>query len=106
IAALAGLDPELVNGFLIEEFVAGDEVTLEGYVHEGRVTTIGITDSLKYPGTNSFAGFAYPTALPGARQDELRSLAERVVPALGFDGGFFNVEFFVPDEGPARVIEV
>ena len=24
--------------------------------------------------------------------------------ALGFDGGFFNVEFFIPDDGPARAI--
>ena len=28
------------------------------------------------------------------------------MPALGFDGGFFNVEFFVPEDGPARIIEV
>ena len=33
-------------------------------------------------------------------------VAARVVPALGFDGGFFNVEFFVHDAGPARIIEV
>jgi hypothetical protein len=29
-----------------------------------------------------------------------------VLPALGFDGGFFNVEFFVPSEGSARIVEV
>jgi len=106
IAALAGLDPELVNGFLIEEFVAGDEVTLEGYVHEGRVTTIGITDSVKYEGTNSFERFEYPSGLPASRQAELAGLAERVLPALGFDGGFFNVEFVVPATGPAQIVEV
>jgi hypothetical protein len=70
------------------------------------VTTVGVTDSLKYPGTNSFEAFVYPTALPPDRTGELRAVAERLLPALGFDGGFFNVEFFVPERGPAKVIEV
>jgi biotin carboxylase len=106
IAALAGLHPDAVRGFLAEELLEGDEVTLEGYVFEGQVTTIGITDSVKYEGTNSFERFEYPSALPPERKAELTEVAARVLPALGFDGGFFNVEFFVPSEGPARIIEV
>jgi biotin carboxylase len=106
IAALAGLHPDAVHGFLAEELLSGLEVTLEGYVFEGRVTTVGITDSLKYEGTNSFERFEYPSALPEDRKAELREITDRLLPALGFDGGFFNVEFFVPDEGAARIIEV
>ncbi|HEU4448832.1 MAG TPA: ATP-grasp domain-containing protein [Gaiellaceae bacterium] len=106
IAALAGADPADAHGFLAEELLSGAEVTLEGYVHEGRVTTIGVTDSVKYPGTLSFERFEYPSALPEARLDELDGVAARVLPALGFDGGFFNVEFFVPAAGPAQIIEV
>ena len=106
IAALAGLPPDDAHGFLAEELLDGAEVTLEGYVFRGRVRTIGVTDSLKYPGTNSFEGFAFPTELPRGRVAELVRLAERVLPALGFDGGFFNMELFVPDSGPARLIEV
>ncbi|MER3411114.1 MAG: hypothetical protein C4305_01425 [Thermoleophilia bacterium] len=70
------------------------------------MTAIGITDSVKYPGTNSFQRFEYPTSLPEERQAELIALAERVVPALGFDHGFFNVEAFVPDRGRIGLIEV
>jgi hypothetical protein len=106
IAALAGLPETDVHGFLAEELLAGAEVTLEGYVHRGRVTTIGVTDSLKYPNTNSFEGFAFPSALPAARLDELAGLAARVLPAHGFDDGFFNMELFVPELGPAKLIEV
>ena len=86
IAALAGLHPDAVRGFLAEELLDGDEVTLEGYVYGGAVVTIGITDSVKYPGTNSFERFEYPTALPPERQAELRDIADRVLPELGFDG--------------------
>ena len=106
VAALAGMHEAEVHGFLVEELLAGAEVTLEGYVHRGHVTTIGVTDSLKYPGTNSFEGFAFPSALPADRLDELAELAERVVPAHGFDDGFFNMELFVPESGPAKLIEV
>ncbi len=106
IAVLAGLHPAAAHGFLVEELLEGAEVTLEGYVYRGEVTTIGVTDSLKYPGTNSFEGFAYPSSLPAERLAELDRIAARVLPALGFDGGFFNMELFVPDEGAARLIEV
>lgn len=106
IAALAGADPANAHGFIAEELLSGIEVTLEGYVHRGRVTTIGVTDSVKYPGTLSFERFEYPSALPEERLAELSDVAARVLPALGFDDGFFNVEFFVPEHGPAQTIEV
>jgi hypothetical protein len=106
IAALAGAPPELAHGFLAEELLDGSEVTLEGYVHAGHVTTIGVTDSVKYPGTNSFERFEYPSVLPPERQAELSAIAERVVPALGFDCGFFNVEFFVLEGETPQIIEV
>ena len=106
IAALAGAAPESAHGFLAEELLSGLEVTLEGYVHEGRVTTIGVTDSVKYAGTLSFERFEYPTILSEEREAELVDVAGRVMAALAFDGGFFNVEFFVPDNGPAQIIEV
>jgi hypothetical protein len=104
LARLAGFDGEV--GMLAEEPLAGDEVTLEGYVHGGRVTAIGVTDSVMYPGTGSFERFEYPSRLTGERLEELEAVAARLLPALGFDGGFFNVEFFVPARGPVRVIEV
>lgn len=106
IAVLAGLEEADAHGFLAEELLQGEEVTLEGFVHRGRVTTIGATDSLKYPGTNSFEGFAFPSGLPAERLAELSRVAEQVVLAHGFDDGFFNIELFVPHVGPAKLIEV
>jgi hypothetical protein len=106
IASLAGFPRREVAGFLAEELRRGMEVTLEGYVHDGRMTVIGVTDSVMYPGTNSFERFEYPSRLPRARQDELEAIADRVLPALGFDGGFFNAEFVVPERAPVTLIEV
>jgi len=104
LAALAGFHGQV--GLIAEELLTGEEVTLEGYVHGGRVATVGVTDSVMYPGTSSFERFEYPSALPEERLAELSRVAERLLPALGFDGGFFNVEFFVPQRGQAKVTEV
>jgi hypothetical protein len=106
LAELAGLPREELHGYLAEELVEGDEVTLEGYVHAGRVVVVGVTDSVKYPGTNSFERFEYPSRLSAERLGELRGIVRRLLPALGFDGGFFNVEFFVSDHRPPTIIEV
>jgi hypothetical protein len=105
-ADLAGLPQDAVSGFLVEELVSGDEVTLEGFVHGGEVTVIGVTDSVKYPGTNSFERFEYPSALPAARVEELAELATVLVPAHGLDACFFNIEFFVPGEGAVQIVEL
>jgi ATP-grasp domain len=106
LAELAGLPTDRLHGFVAEELAEGDEVTLEGYVYAGSVTVIGVTDSVKYPGTNSFERFEYPSRLPAPRVEELAAIARRVLPVLRFDGGFFNVEFFVPEQGPPTIIEV
>ncbi|HEU0304258.1 MAG TPA: ATP-grasp domain-containing protein [Gaiellaceae bacterium] len=105
-AELAGLSRDDVRGFLVEELLAGDEVTLEGFVRGGGVTTIGVTDSVKYPRTNSFERFEYPSALPPDRLGELDELARTLVPAHGLDDCFFNIEFFVPATGPAKIVEL
>ncbi len=106
ISDLAGLPHDAVHGYIVEELVEGEEVTLEGYVHDGRVTVIGVTDSVKYAGTNSFERFEFPSALPADRLSELAGVAARLLPALGFDWGFFNVEYVIPPAGPAKVVEV
>jgi hypothetical protein len=106
LAELAGLPTDGLHGFVAEELAEGDEVTLEGYVYDGRVVVIGVTDSVKYPGTNSFERFEFPSRLPLARVEELAGVARRLLPALGFDDGFFNVEFFVPEQGSPTIIEV
>ncbi|MBD0290681.1 MAG: ATP-grasp domain-containing protein [Thermoleophilia bacterium] len=106
IAALAGAPPERAQGFLAEELLHGLEVTLEGYVHRGRVTTIGVTDSVMYPGTISFERFEYPSRLSDERQAELAEIAAAVVRAHELDDAFFNLEFFVPEDGCPGIVEL
>ena len=106
VARLAGLDPDAVHGFLVEQLAEGAEVTLEAYVRDGAMTTIGVTDSVKYPGTSSFERFEYPSALPAERLSELDDVSRRLVAAHDLDDCFLNVEFLVPDRGPVQIVEI
>lgn len=106
LAKATGAEVGSAHGFLVEELVEGEEVTLEGFVHHGETTVIGVTDSVKYPGTNSFMRFEYPSALPDERLRELAGVAERLVDGHGLDDCFFNVEFLVPPVGRAAIVEV
>lgn len=79
---------------LAESMLRGVQVTLDGYVFRGEPTILGITDSIMYPGTISFARFQYPSALPGSVQARMGRIAETYMKGIGFDNGMFNIEFF------------
>ncbi len=94
------------HGWIAEAVLTGTPLTVEGYVHAGRVTIVGVTDSVMYEGTLSFERFEYPSRLPAGRVAEVSGLAAHLPGAFAFDNGFFNAEFVVPDSGPAMLIEL
>jgi hypothetical protein len=94
------------HGWIAEGVLSGAPLTVEGYVHAGRVTIVGVTDSVMYEGTLSFERFEYPSRLPAERVAEVSELAARLPGAFGFDNGFFNAELVVPDSSPAMLIEL
>lgn len=99
------LPPEIAEAggtaCLAEEEGRGEQVTVEGYVHDGKATVYGVVDSLCYPGTPSFLRYQYPSRLPGSVTDRLADLSTRVVERLGLNWVTFNIEFFVDRERDA-----
>ena len=92
---------------LAEECLSGVQVTLEGYVHQGKVRVLGIVDSVMYPGTICFQRFDYPSRLPEEAQGRMVDVAERVIPATGLDETLFNIELFWEREsGRVSIIEI
>jgi biotin carboxylase len=91
---------------LVEELLEGRLVTFEGFMRAGKMTAIGVTDSVLHPNGISFVRFDYPSAVPSSVSDRLRKIAEVLMLALGFDGSLFNIEFFVEADGTARIVEV
>jgi hypothetical protein len=90
-----------------EEILPGRQVTANGLVREGRVTPVGVVDSIMYPGTDHFQRFQYPSSLPAEQIARVEALAAKLVEGIGFCHGMFNVEVRIdPVSGEPRVIEI
>lgn len=102
------LEPPWGKGWLLTEgLLEGKQVTLDGFVWRGEVHTIGVVDSIMFPGTIAFERFEYPSALPTAVQARMVAIAGRVLPALGVDHGQFNIEFiYNPERDSVHIVEI
>ncbi len=79
---------------LAEELLGGRQCCLEGYVHRGEVTVLGIVDAIRLANRVSFIRWEYPSRLPALIQKRMAEIARSVVPALGLDDTPFNIELF------------
>jgi biotin carboxylase len=92
---------------LVEEVMEGEQLNVDGYAFAGRIEPLGVVDSVMYPGTSAFQRFEYPSRLPAAVQERAQDLARRLLAAVGFDHGLFNIEmFWDPKTDVLRVIEI
>jgi hypothetical protein len=82
------------HGMLLEEPVDAPQFNLDGYVFRGAVRAIGVVDAVMYPGTGAFQRFERPSRLADRVQERALDVASRFLKAVGFDHGFFNMEFF------------
>ena len=105
LARLGGVDLD-GHGWIAEDVLTGAPLTVEGYVHAGRVTIVGVTDSVMYEGTLSFERFEYPSRLPAERVDEVSGLAARCLGRSASTTGSSTPSLVVPDSGPPMLIEL
>jgi hypothetical protein len=92
---------------IAEQLMRGRQINLDGYVYRGDVRLLGCVDEVMYPGTDAFLRFQYPSRERPDVQRRARALAARIMRGLGFDHGFFNIEFFYdPAADRLQVIEV
>jgi biotin carboxylase len=90
-----------------EEIMHGVQLNVDGIASYGRIELLGVVDCVMYPGTNAFRRFEYPSSIPDSLQTRIEALTRRVIEAIGFDHGAFNVEFCYDPEGDRlRLIEV
>jgi ATP-grasp domain len=96
-----------VHHIVAEEVIEGMQVTVEGFVQEGKLTLFGVVDSVMFPGTSAFERFEYPSRLPEDVQQRMHALTEKLVTGFAFDHGMFNAEYFYqPETGAIKVIEI
>ena len=109
------VDPDLLdpfniltcNSFLCEDLLLGDQVTVDGYVIEGKVETFGMTGAVFLTGSNSFSHHVFPCSFDPDLNSRIEQALQRLIPELGLNNSFFNVELRVNEEkGTFFVLEV
>ncbi len=95
------------NSFMCEEFIQGNQVTVDGYIYEGLVYFFGITKAVYYPRTNSFSHHEFPYTFPEKLENRIKDALSKLIPELGIDNSFFNVELRADEENESfALIEV
>lgn len=80
------------NRMLGEELLSGKPFTVEGFAFRGQIHIHGIVDAQYYHGTRSYHSFHYPSDLPPETQGRITAIVERLMPALGYEHGAFNID--------------
>jgi biotin carboxylase len=90
---------------LVEEYIAGPEFSVEGYVQHGRTRVVSITEKLvSEPPAFIELGHTVPASLDATIRCVIRDWTAEVVRALGADCTVFHLELRLRDGNP-HVIE-
>jgi hypothetical protein len=95
------------SGMLAEEIMIGDQINIDGYCSQGQVYFLGTIDEVIYPGTDAFMRFEYPSQLPLSIQDRAKNITKKVLEAIHYQHGFFNIEFiYNKNNDQLKIIEI
>ncbi len=104
------LDPLNVmtcNNFLCEELVQGNQITVDGFVAEGEVQIFGITGAVFRQECGSFSHHKFPCSFRPDLHQRIQEAISRLIPELGLNNSFFNVEMRLDEErGTFSILEV
>ena len=89
---------------IIEEYLKGDEVSVEVMVVDGNVNILQITDKLT-TGAPHFVemGHSQPSRHPAEIQQSIRELAVKACQSVGINQGPAHVEMMVTSRGPVMI---
>ncbi|RDZ26091.1 ATP-grasp domain-containing protein [Lysobacter silvisoli] len=91
---------------LLEEFMRGEEVSVEACTFQGATTVLGITDK-SVTGLPYFIedGHMFPARLPAPLAAEIETLVRGALQAVGHDHGISHTEVKLTADGP-RIVEI
>lgn len=99
-AAVSNLPPADREAFLVEEFVRGQEYSVEGLFRGGRPEVLAITAKDKMPPPFFVeAGHVLPAPLPERVRIDIEDTVVRALDCLGLSFGLFHVELWRTGHG-------
>ena len=89
---------------IIEEYLTGQEVSVEVMAVQGEIHILAVTDKLT-TGEPYFVemGHCQPSQLPENYLKKIKDLAKRAVQAIGITNGPAHVEIMLTDDGPKMI---
>lgn len=92
---------------LIEEFIAGNEISVESISYNGEHFVLQITDK-ENTGAPHFVEIAHhqPSQLPVEIQNRIKIVVPEILSKLGFKNGATHIEFKIDNSGNIYLIEV
>ncbi len=89
---------------IVEEYLAGSEVSVEIIVTDGAVNVLQVTDKLT-TGAPHFVemGHSQPSRLGDENVSSIKALAEQAVKAVGITNGPAHVEIMLTENGPKMI---
>jgi biotin carboxylase len=85
---------------LIEQMLTGIESSVEAYVHNGQIVTLGICEKIKSPPPYSFdTRLLYPATFSEETMADLKRTNEDVVRAIGIPFGITHAEYIITPKG-------
>jgi biotin carboxylase len=92
---------------IFEQFVHGIECTVEGFVVDGKPTTLAISDKEHYADLPGVARtLTWPAAFPQEVLDRIARANEATVRAIGIPFGITHAEFLIDDQGEPWLVEI
>lgn len=92
---------------IFEQFVRGIECTVEGFVVDGKPTTLAISDKEHYEDLPGVARtLTWPAAFPTEVMDRIAQANEATVRAIGIPFGITHAEFLVDEQGKPWLVEI
>jgi biotin carboxylase len=89
---------------LVEEYLEGPELSVEGLVIDNIPYIVTLTDKEYIAPTFNEVAHSVPSRLPTTVQDEVKSITSAFITAIGYQMGIFHFEFRLTSSGP-RLIE-
>jgi biotin carboxylase len=103
---VSGFDPDFFSStYIVEEFISGKEVSVEGVVAKGKIHIVGITE--KWADSINFTEYqhTFPARLPEAVVEDIYKVTRKGIEALELDNCGFHAELIITDHG-SKIIEV
>ena len=90
------------NQILIEEYYKSDEITVSGWVVEGRAVILTVTDRLRFEEDIHIgicSSHLFPSKYLKDQLPEIKSLSQQIVSEFGIENGPLYFQFLIGDQG-------